>query len=279
MAPTQLQAAEWYGMDPAELAKFKDAATQFQWRYVKAGGVTMAATCKGTGAPTVVYSGALNAPAAWSWSLIALEQSKDHRVCMFDRPEVGFSSIRPPEAKKNGPVAASEEMLALLAAMGEVGPFALVGWSYGGLVAQVAAETNSEDVAGLVLVEALPPTFWRGWDDPAYEGNSKLDMASGEKVMGKSLNVGSDPLVVLEAGKVAKGTPAKDARDWTAAQKRLAEGSSNSVYAVVDDAYHEIPNQNPAAVLAATAAVLESLDSGQDMPDCPGALAKAGSSC
>jgi pimeloyl-ACP methyl ester carboxylesterase len=120
--------------------------------------------CSGRGSPTVVLIGGLRASAE-DWSIsdkskptVFAEVGKFTRVCACDRPgtPVGekpsrSDSVPQPTTAKD----AVADLHALLRAAGEPGPYVLVGHSYGGLIVRLYASTYPEDVAGLVLVDAL----------------------------------------------------------------------------------------------------------------------------
>lgn len=114
--------------------------------------------CTGTGLPTVVYlhgyifdpggGGSANAGAFPG----LLEPS--HRVCVYDRVNVGLSDPSP------GPLTGAtsvEDLHALLEVAGIKGPLVLVGASYGGLIAYMYAATYPQEVVGMVLLDAVLP--------------------------------------------------------------------------------------------------------------------------
>jgi pimeloyl-ACP methyl ester carboxylesterase len=128
------------------------------------GGRKMYLECRGAGSPTVVLVAGLRASAE-DWSIagksaaaVFPEVAKFTRVCAYDRPgtPVGEKPSRSDPVKQ--PTTARDavaDLHALLSAAGEAGPYVLVGHSYGGLVVRLYASTYPEDVAGLVLVDAL----------------------------------------------------------------------------------------------------------------------------
>jgi pimeloyl-ACP methyl ester carboxylesterase len=271
------------GVSQATADKALAVAASLNWQLVRAGGVVQAVACTGSGAPTVVYLNGLLVPAAWTWPIIAQEQARSSRVCIFDRPGTGLSPARPAGAPA-GPVAAADELRALMSALGETGPFVLVGWSYGGLVARVAAAKDPAGTAGLQLVEASLPEQYRTFDRQGWsEGGAQLDMAAGEKALAAEPSLTPKPVVVLQAGQEGSaipGTPSEVGGLWTVGQRKAARLSSNSVYGVVTASAHQIPLQAPAAVLAATAAVVASTSNqNAPMPACPSSFAPAGIDC
>ncbi|MDQ1308505.1 MAG: hypothetical protein QG671_4339 [Actinomycetota bacterium] len=271
------------GVSQADADKALAAAAAMNWQLVRAGGVVQAVACSGSGSPTVVYLNGLLVPAAWTWPLIAAEQARSSRVCIFDRPGTGLSPTRPTGAPA-GPVAAADELRALMSALGETGPLVLVGWSYGGLVARVAAASDPVGTAGLELVEASLPEQYRTFDRQGWsEGGAQLDMAAAEKALAAEPSLTPKPVVVLQAGQEGSaipGTPSELGGLWTAGQRKAAKLSSNSSYGVVTASAHQIPLQAPAAVLAATAAIIASVSNGNaPMPSCPTSFAAAGIDC
>ena len=151
-------------------------------RFDIGGGRSMYLECSGTGSPTVVLvSGQRSSALEWHTSqstakppaLPAYEAlARSHRVCAYDRPGtvVGTGKSRSdPVRQPTDAAKATADLRSLLAAAGEKGPFVLVGHSIGGLIARLFAATHSDDVQGLVLVDAASeflqdaetPTQWR----------------------------------------------------------------------------------------------------------------------
>jgi pimeloyl-ACP methyl ester carboxylesterase len=82
------------------------------------------------------------------------------RICSYDRPgtvldENTFSRSAPVPQPQTAADAVAD-LHALLEAAGVPGPYVLVGHSYGGLVVRLYASTYPDEVAGLLLVDALP---------------------------------------------------------------------------------------------------------------------------
>ena len=215
------------------------------------------------------------------WALIARAQSRSSRVCLFDRPGLGLSVPRPEGAPPNGPVANANEMTALLEALGEAGPFVLVGWSYGGLLARTAGALAPERVAGLVLVDSAQPGQWKVSGPGVWtEAGSSLDMQPADDVLESAPTLGSKPVAVLAAGRREEGMPSQLWEWWRSAQSQGAASiSQNVAYWVVEKADHAIPIRAPEAVLASTAAVLDAVRDGAAIDRCPATLATAGITC
>jgi pimeloyl-ACP methyl ester carboxylesterase len=87
----------------------------------------------------------------------ALQQklsAKGLRACAYDRAGMGYSDAGP--GPRDGD-AIVKDLVALIAASGERGPFILMGHSMAGLYLRQFAVQNPDRVAGLVLLDAVTP--------------------------------------------------------------------------------------------------------------------------
>jgi pimeloyl-ACP methyl ester carboxylesterase len=149
------------------------------------GGRRMYLECRGAGSPTVLLiSGKGNGAADWNMILDAADPvhnapldavsageghlleseaavlpavSRFTRVCAYDRPgtRIDGSDISTPVAQPHRIDQAVDDLRALLAAAGERGPYVLVAHSYGGVIALLYARLHPEEIAGLVMVDAV----------------------------------------------------------------------------------------------------------------------------
>lgn len=119
-------------------------------RLVNVGGHRLHLHCLGQGSPTVVldHVGAGNSA---QWGLIQPQLSADTRVCAYDRAGFGWSDPIPSGSRDVATEA--HELHTLLNAAGEIGPFVLVGHSYGARIAKLYAATYPSLTAGLVLID------------------------------------------------------------------------------------------------------------------------------
>ena len=276
---SDLQGEQYFGWDQATWQEAKDAALALPWQMISAAGVQQAVACTGEGAPTVVYIDGWDAPAAANWALAATEQAQTNRVCAFDRPGSGLSPARRGAAPHSTPELHAQEMLAMLAALGEPGPYLLVPWSYGALVARAAATQQPEQVAGMVLVEGVSPLM-SGLDEPRNDENGIVDTDTIASTVGSGPDMGEKPVIVLTAGDDGPEADAEAVAEWAELQRQAATISDNAVHAIVEESDHSIPQRNPAAVVAATTAVSDSVLAGNaPLPECPEALVAAGATC
>jgi pimeloyl-ACP methyl ester carboxylesterase len=134
--------------------------------------------CAGIGSPTVVYfTGWENGIAIDIAAGIEREVGPDVRVCSYERRNI------PPSETVEG-TQTPEDVIAdvdgFLGAVGEDGPFLLLGASFGGLVASAYAVAHPEKVAGMILLDASTGVDYevdeqRNFSGPCAESNRYAD--------------------------------------------------------------------------------------------------------
>ena len=106
-----------------------------------------------TTGPTVVLEGGAGlGSVTWGW--VQPRVAETARVVAYDRAGVGWSD-RGPEPRDAEQIAT--ELHAALHGAGLVGPYVLVGHSFGGLYVRVFADRYPDEVSGLVLVDPTHP--------------------------------------------------------------------------------------------------------------------------
>jgi pimeloyl-ACP methyl ester carboxylesterase len=122
---------------------------------VRVGGHDLAVHCAGEGSPTaVILHGWIDEPGVTSedfYGPLSAELEPDFRVCSYDRANVGDSETVPGTHTPESVVA---DLDGLMAAIGEPGPYVLIGQSAGGMVASAYAVAHPDKVAGMVMVDA-----------------------------------------------------------------------------------------------------------------------------
>ncbi len=118
------------------------------------GGRALFITCIGTGAPTVVLE-AGGGNSADTWAGVQPEIARSTRVCSYDRAGLGQSDPAPAGVRTVQDSVG--DLHALLDTAGVSGPYVLVGHSFGGLIVRLYASQYPDEVAGLVLVDGMPP--------------------------------------------------------------------------------------------------------------------------
>jgi pimeloyl-ACP methyl ester carboxylesterase len=107
-----------------------------------------------SGKPTIVLEhGAFGCASDWGVVQARLA-AKGLRSIAYDRAGLGLSD--PGSLPRDGR-ALNADLAALLGAMGEAGPFVLVGHSMGGLMVRLFTHTHPDRVLGVVLVDAVVP--------------------------------------------------------------------------------------------------------------------------
>ncbi len=145
---------------------------------VDVGAHSLYADCpdEGTG-PTVVFLHGLGG-AGEDW-LPTIGGLGDARTCWYDRLNVGRSDDDPARHSALDSVA---DLHALLAEVGDGGPYVLVGHSYGGLLAEMYAASYPGEVSGLVLADSTL-TLETSLDPPSTVSAVRAEMnANGENL-------------------------------------------------------------------------------------------------
>jgi pimeloyl-ACP methyl ester carboxylesterase len=118
---------------------------------------------QGNGSPAVILEAGI-AGSSLGWALVQPEIAKFTRVCSYDRAGLGWSDGARSVPSISDAVA---DLRSLLSRAGVPSPYVLVGHSFGGLLARAYACRMPQEIAGLVLVEPVSPTYWS--DCPARE--------------------------------------------------------------------------------------------------------------
>jgi pimeloyl-ACP methyl ester carboxylesterase len=268
------------------------------------GGRQMYLACRGEGAPTVlVVPGGKASAEDWTEeSPVFAEVAAFTRVCAYDRPGTpladGSPSRSDPAPMPTTVAASVADLHALVGAAGIATPFVIVGHSYGGLVVRLYAMSHPNDVAGMVLVDALSeflraaetPEEWR-WQKMILDG----DMTESLKVYPDLERADADasfdqllaasplqpmPLVVLSAdrpwgplvpGFIADGLLAPDTppgvgyvtdRAQKVAQADLAALVPGARHVTKTDSGHNIHKDNPRLVTEAIREVVDAVRAG-----------------
>jgi pimeloyl-ACP methyl ester carboxylesterase len=230
------------------------------------GGHELWISCSGRGSPTVVFVAGLGTGSG-SWSGVRPTIAESTRACAYDRAGIGQSPADP----SGRPVTVgtmADELDRLLTAAGIDDPVVLVGHSYGGMVARLAAYRHPNRVVGLVLVDAASEHELEGeWlrkDVEWFDGSTMVDRPPSGVELAAADDLGGMPLVVLSQG-TATG---QFAIEWTRFQAELATLSSNTLHVLARDSGHVIQNDAPDLVKAAIEAVLRSVRDGRALPAC-----------
>ena len=253
--------------------------------------------CSGSGSPAVVFDAAAGYDST-EWAAVQPEVAKTTRACAYDRLGEGKS-----DAVRPGILATTDSdaktLRAVLAAAHIEPPYILVAHSWAGPIAERFAYDYRDTVSGIVLVDSqqadvigrwlamLPPAPKRGIDQfaevraelnqalkPLDSDPEHFDVEASVPQLHQVRSLGSVPLVVLTAGtsQLASALPAPFAgrsyQIWLQGQSKLAALSSDSVHAIVATSNHFIPEDDPAAVVAATKSVIVAARGRGRLPGC-----------
>jgi pimeloyl-ACP methyl ester carboxylesterase len=124
-------------------------------RRVDIGGRRLHASTAGAGrpGPTALFLTGLGCPLD-VWARVQGEVARSMPTVAYDRAGLGGSDRAP--GPRTGQ-AAVDDLDRLLEAIGEPGPYVLVGHSYGGLLARLFADRHPDRTAGMVLVDSSHP--------------------------------------------------------------------------------------------------------------------------
>lgn len=123
--------------------------------------------CLGAGTPSVIFISGLGETYD-SWSKVQPEVARSTRTCSYDRAGLGWSDSAP-EPREVRRMAS--ELHDLLAASDVRPPYLLVGHSLGGGIARVFDAQYSQEVAGIIFVDAVPAEFLRRMQPDAWDEN------------------------------------------------------------------------------------------------------------
>ncbi len=106
--------------------------------------------CMGRGEPTVILDSGLGGNSL-DWVSVQPGVAKYARVCTYDRAGYGWSELGPlPRTSER----IAEELHTLLERAGVLGPYVLVGHSFGGYNVRLYASQYPDQIAGVVLLDS-----------------------------------------------------------------------------------------------------------------------------
>ena len=183
----------------------------------------LAMTCAGDGSPTVVLEAGLNTSGD-TFAALAGELAATTRVCYSDRAGVGASTALADDAPDPWPGTSADALAAELERQGEPAPYVVLGWSYGGMVAQAFATRHPDLTAGLVLEDSsVPQQFvdpeWERFD--VVDGGRPVDLDTTVAELSE-VDLADLPTVVLTSDEL-KG---KQRTLWYRYHDRLAASST-----------------------------------------------------
>ena len=190
-------------------ASVRDAQVVPPGRLVDAGAHRLHLHREGVGSPTVVLeAGGGNSSVTFRPLMRVLAETT--RVCAYDRAGFGYSG--PLHAERDAERVAAE-LLELLTRAGEDGPYVVAAHSMGGLYALTLASERPDEVAGLVLVDVIPPTYLVPLPEPLASSIGLFDVCrSGLARIGVWRLLGSLGALPLDQVALAPEADRREAR-------------------------------------------------------------------
>jgi len=246
---------------------------------IDVGGYNLYLDCKGTGSPTVILESGLEGDVV-TWKLVHPEVAKFTRVCRYDRAGLAHSDYGPTPRDAE---LTSQDLHTLLSKANTAPPYILVGHSFGGLLIRRYAFDYPDEVTGMIFVDSLQEDWWDealallpsdsssnsaslasfrlyltdGWRDPSSNFEA-MDIPKVVEQVRETGNFGDMPITVLTAGKfnvLNPGLPPELesalANLFHEEQSRLAALSAVGTQIVIPDSGHNMPRENPQAIIDA----------------------------
>ena len=228
--------------------------------------------CVGEGEPTVVLESGLGGDHR-TWERVQPALAAATRVCTYDRAGIGESDSANGSRTAG---AAVDDLAALLTAAEIEPPYVLVGFSFGGAIAQLYAATHPDEVAGIVLVESNHPleavqfeqhlTAEQIEADRAAAGNNPegIDPVTSLEEVADAGPLPDVPLVVVTAGQSEGWPPGWDGDTFdelrAAQQEDLSTLTTRGRQVIAHQSGHHVPSQQPEVIVDAVRSVLAEIE-------------------
>ena len=235
---------------------------------VDVGGRLLYLTCQGVGSPTVVLEAGGTGNSA-GWTPVQPGIAELTRVCAYDRAGEGHSRSVPAHRSIEAMV---HDLHALLDAGGIVGPYVIVGHSFGGRLVRPFADLYPNDVVGMVLVDPGHEAFLaraeatlapEEWQEYAEAGGGVISRMREMQGTVSYEPPGDFPLVVLSATGyidhpgVSNEVDEKLHQVLVGLHKELVALSPNGTHVIAEGSGHGIQHDRPELVLGAIRQVVE----------------------
>lgn len=230
--------------------------------------------CEGDGSPTVILESGMGGDHR-TWEHVQPAVADEVRVCTYDRAGIGESTPAPGTRTAADAVSDLQRLLEVA----EIEPpYVLVGFSWGGAIAQLYAATHPDSIAGLVLVESNHPReaeqFEAHLTPEQIDVDRKMALDNPEAVdpqasfaeLQAAGPLPDVPLVVVTAGRPAEWPPGWDSATFDALraeqQADLVTFTSRGRQIVAEDSGHHVPSEQPEVIIEAIRSVLADVTSG-----------------
>jgi pimeloyl-ACP methyl ester carboxylesterase len=232
---------------PAPAARAQSDDLMGRLERIDVGGYSLYLQCTGTGSPTVVFS----SDVIEDWGPVPAQSAGFTRSCAYDRAGFGMSGRGRTPATVGS---MATELRSLLSRAKLQPPYVLVGEGLEGSALWLSVSRDPTAIAGLILVDAVPPSDFVPADRALF-GQPSIDLKASRAQMAAAHSVGSIPLVVISHG-VHLSFPRRIEATWATQQRKLASLSSDSVWVVAKHSAYQIPRHQPDIVSEAVREVL-----------------------
>ena len=263
-------------------------ATEPAGQPIDVGGRTLFLVCTGEQKPTIILEAGLGADHV-GWAAVQSAVAPFARVCSYDRAGLGQNDPAPTPRTSADIV---QDLYTLLQNGGESGPYIVVGHSFGGLHTRLFAHTYPDEVIGLVLVDSVHEEWWSraaallppataeespalqnlrqfvttGYADPGQTAEG-IDIPATVAQLQATAPLGNKPLIVLVAGVPMLSVSGLPEETQVQLNELLQETlpaelthlSTQSVRISVDNSGHNIPQEQPNAIVAAVRTLIDVL--------------------
>jgi pimeloyl-ACP methyl ester carboxylesterase len=202
--------------------------------------------CEGTGEPTVVLDGGLG---EWSiqWRAVQERLARTTRTCAYDRAGYGWSAPGPPP--RDGAQLA-DELHRLLRDAEVLPPYLLVGHGVAGFHLRAYAAAHPQWVAGLVLVDAVPPDMAELYDRLIAPTVTRLRQATLAAQLGLLRFTGPAPGIPLATGMEGAGGAYRRQLTYPAFYETYADEAAHVIQSAETADAARLPAGLPVLVIA-----------------------------
>ena len=234
---------------------------------VEVGSLDIVYNCRGAGSPVMVIAHGMGGPdgfdPSWGFGPTLDAIAELTTVCIYGRPGTHGSEART-ELPQTIQMQA-DDLISFLTAVGIDEPPIILGYSWGGLIAQLAAHEHPEAMAGVLLLDS---SHWQvdervGVPPPPPAAPEFVDIAASSVEASVVSDLGTLPLYVLSAADPPPGLPDADLVHpiWLELQNELAALSGNSRHDVLEGVHHGTIPLQAEAITAAVLSLMESVQS------------------
>jgi len=270
LALASASASARQGSSPDDVAEAQAASDHIPFDgHIDVGGRHLHIYATGSGGPTVILEA--DDGDDWStWRLVQPMVAEFARVCSYDRAGLGESDPAPAPRTAADVVA---DLHALLDAAAVPGPYVQVGASFGGMIIRLFANTYPDEVAGLVLADAVHEDYFDRLRAIAPEQTDQLtqllasmpegvDLAANCAQVRDAAPLPAVPMVVIVRGQQDFPPLEPNAETeslWQELTRDMATLTQDAQLVVADRSGHAVNHYQPEIVAESIRRVVEAV--------------------